>query len=166
MFLFLSLCTVTVHAGIARHTFQGLEEGVPPDTEVVSNVALRVAYERLTCFSLKLEAGNGTTNEVLVAVGNDADGDGDLSPEEADFAWGLDCGVRYLADYRTGNVFLSSSGFAGLAGFAVAGDTLIVRKNDFSPAWNRMKIIKRGAGVIGERVTVTRDTVSSCIFLR
>ena len=145
---------------------KGIAYVIPPDTEVMSNVVLRVDYDRLKCFSLKLESNNGATHEVLVAVGNDGNGDGDLSFEETDFVWGMDCGERYLADSRTGKIFYASSGFDGMTGFSAEGDTLNIPKNGFVPAGNCIKIIKRGAGVIGERLTETQDTFSFCVFVR
>ena len=54
---------------------------------------------RLDEFALRIMASNCASNEVLVAVGHDADYDGDLSFDETAFVFGIDCGGRYLADY-------------------------------------------------------------------
>ena len=108
----------------------------------MTNVALRVNVERLDVFSLKLEIdGTGAASEVLVAVGHDADEDGDLSFEETAFVFGCDCGERYLVNHQTGRVF------TGL------GDTVAVSHRHFDPAWNLAKIVKRGEGAVGETIT-------------
>ena len=63
-------------AGEAR-VFPQLSEGTLPDTEVATNVALNVQYDGSMRFSISIDAANCTSNEVLVAVGCDADSDGD-----------------------------------------------------------------------------------------
>ena len=119
-----------------------LPDGALPDTEVVTNIPLRVNAERLDVFSLKLEIdGAGTESEVLVAVGHDADEDGDLSFEETAFVFGCDCGERYLVNHRSGRVFTGM------------GDTVAINHRYFDPAWNLAKIVKRGEGAVGETVT-------------
>ena len=120
-----------------------LPPGTMPDTEVSTNVALHVNSERLESFSLSIQVEGGATSEVLVAVGHDADGDGDLSFGETAFVFGRDCGSGYFVNYLTASAF------------ADVGDTITIARRDFDPAWNLAKVVKRGAGVIGESVTET-----------
>ena len=128
--------------GAKERVWPQLPGGTLPDTEVVTNIPLRVNAERLNVFSLKLEIdGAGSESEVLVAVGYDADEDGDLSFEETAFVFGCDCGERYLVNHQTGRVF------TGL------GDTVAVSHRHFAPAWNLAKVVKRGEGAVGETVT-------------
>ena len=119
-----------------------LPDGALPDTEVTTNILLRVNAERLDVFSLKVEIdGAGTESEVLVAIGHDADEDGDLSFEETAFVFGCDCGERYLVNYQTGHVFTGM------------GDTVAINHRYFNPSWNLAKIVKRGEGAVGETIT-------------
>ena len=153
------LVTTTVLAahtmcGAAMITLPRLPDGTLPDTEVATNVALRVNAERLDVYSLKVEATNGGEGEVLVAVGCDADGDGDLSFGEAAFVFGVDCGERYLVNYGTGEVFTGM------------GDTLAINHRYFDPAWNLAKVVKRGTGEIGETVTETVENKRFSIHIR
>ena len=69
-----------------------LPEGTLPDTEVATNIPLRVNAERLDVFSLRIQVSDATASEVLVAVGHDADENGDLSEDAAAFGFGDDCG--------------------------------------------------------------------------
>ena len=131
-----------------------LPDGTPPDTEVTTNIPLRVNAKRLDVFSLKLEAANSNATEVAVAVGHDADEDGNLSFEETAFVFGIDCGERYLVNHLTGHVS------------AVAGDTISINHRYFSPAWNLAKIVKRGSGVVGETVTEIIDNKRFVISIR
>lgn len=120
-----------------------LPVGTMPDTEVSTNIALHVNAERIESYSLSIQVEGGATSEVLVAVGNDADEDGDLSFDETAFVFGSDCGSEYLVNYLTASAF------------ADVGDTITIARRDFGSAWNLAKVVKRGAGAIGESVTET-----------
>ena len=131
----------------AEYEVPQLPSAVLPDTEVSTNVSL-LAYCPGTdqVFSLRLQAGNCSSNEVLVAVGHDADGDGDLAFDETDFVLGCDCGERYFVDYAAQRVLGN------------VGDSILIRRRDYNPAWNLAKIVKRGEGDVGEVVTVSVNT--------
>ena len=90
----------------AEYEVPQLPSAALPDTEVSTNVSL-LAYcpEKHQTFSLKIQAGNCSSNEVLVAVGHDADSDGDLAFDETDFVFGCDCGERYFVDYAAQAAF-------------------------------------------------------------
>ena len=131
----------TASCGAAQRVWPQLPDGALPDTEVVTNIPLRVNAERLDVFSLKVEIdGAGAASEVLVAVGHDADEDGDLSFEETAFVFGCDCGERYLVNHRTGRVFTGM------------GDTVAINHRYFDPTWNLAKVVKRGEGAVGETI--------------
>ena len=127
----------------AEYPLPQLPDGIMPNTEVTTNLPLRVKAERVREFGLTLNAGNCVSNEVLVAVGCDADGDGDLSFDETAFVFGYDCGERYLVDYVSGTVD------------DTVGETVVVGWRSFDPAWNMAKVVKRGMGTVGEAVVET-----------
>ena len=77
-----------------------------------------------------------------------------MSFNEADFAFGSDCGERYLADYRTQTIVSTSS------------SSVTINKKDFNPNWNLAKIIKRGLGEVGEEITETVENVQLTITIR
>ena len=131
-----------------------LPDGSLPDSEVSTNVTLHVNMSRLDEFALRIEAANCVSNEVLVAIGHDADEDGDLSFDETAFVFGIDCGSRYLADYAAGRVLDD------------VDETLRISHRDFDPSWNLAKVVKRGTGSIGEVVTETVENKSFVIRLR
>ena len=155
VFLAALVCRLVLMACEAKtHEWPQLPEGTLPDTEVATNVALRVNASRLEMFSLRLEVASNVSNEVVVAVGHDSDEDGDLSFGEAVFAFGCDCGVRYFVDYRGGRTF------------DVVDDTLSIGWRDFDPEWNLAKIVKRGEGSIGEGVVATIENKKFSISVR
>ena len=96
---------------------------------------------RLDEFALRIEAANCVSNEVMVAIGHDADEDGDLSFDETAFVFGIDCGSRYLADYAAGRVLDD------------VDETLRISHRDFDPSWNLAKVVKRGEGEVDAVVT-------------
>ena len=150
----LALLAAAVACAATSFTLPQLPEGTLPDTEVSTNVSLRVNLQKLKRFSLSIETTSCISNEVLVAIGCDSDEDGDLSFEEADLAFGSDCGEGYFADYRTQTVTSHS------------GSSVIIDKKDFNPNWNLAKIIKRGLGEVGEEITETIENVKFSISIR
>lgn len=137
------VCRLVLTACAAKTiTMPQLPDGTLPDTEMTTNILLRVNVERLDVFSLKLQIeGTGAASEVLVAIGHDADEDGDLSFEETAFVFGNDCGERYLVNHQTGRVFTGM------------GDTVAINHRFFNQAWNLAKVVKRGVGAVGETIT-------------
>ena len=154
--LLIVLClglALAVHAS-ARVVVPSLPEAVTPDAEVSTNIALNVNAARLQTLTLSVEFESCVTNEVLVAIGADADLDGDLSVDEADIVFGCDCGAWYRADFRTGEIETATT------------NALVIGKRQFDPAWNRLKVVRRGFGEIGESVEKDEERVRFDIRIR
>ena len=138
----------------ARVLVPSLPEAVRPDAEVSTNIELDVNAARLQTLTLSVEFESCVTNEVLVAIGADADLDGDLSVDEADIVFGCDCGAWYRADLRTGDVETAAT------------NALVIGRREFDPAWNLAKVVRRGFGEIGEMVSVDEERVRFDIRIR
>ena len=138
----------------ARVVVPSLPEAVRPDAEVSTNIALNVDAARLQTLTISVSFDTCETNEVLVAIGADADGDGDLSVDEAAIVFGCDCGTGYRADLCTGAVE------------TVTTNALVIGKREFDPAWNRLKVVRRGLGEIGETVEKDEERVRFDIRIR
>ena len=87
-----TLLAFSAFAG-ARVVVPQLPEVVTPDAEVCTNLALNVDAARLQTLTLSVAFDSCETHEVLVAIGADTDGNGDLSLDEAALAYGFDCGA-------------------------------------------------------------------------
>ena len=120
-------------AGLAAEAF-ALAPSLDPDTEAATNVPVVVNMERLKTWTASISIESCQTNEVLIALGCDADADGDLSLDEADLLFGCDCGSWYRADLCTGETFAAST------------NALTIGRSAFSPSWNMAKFIRRGGG--------------------
>ena len=144
---------LAVHAS-ARLAVPSLPEAVRPDAEVCTNLVLNVDVTRLRTLTIAVAFDSCVTNEVLVAIGADADLDGDLSVDEADIVFGCDCGAWYRADLRTGEIETATT------------NALVIGKRQFDPAWNRLKVVRRGVGEIGESVEKDEERVRFDIRIR
>ena len=147
-------CLVFPALAAARVAVPSLPEPDAPDAEVSTNFPLTVYAERLERLTIAVSLDSCVTNEVLVALGADADNDGDLSMDESDIVFGCDCGAWYRADLRTGGVEDCST------------NALVIGKREFDPAWNLAKLVRRGFGEIDGSVSVDEERVRFNIRIR
>ena len=151
--ILLAFLSASALAG-ARVIVPSLPETDAPDAEAVTNFPLIVNAERLERLTIAVSLDSCVTNEVLVALGADADNDGDLSMDEAGIVFGCDCGAWYRADLRTGDVEDCST------------NAIVIGKREFDPAWNLAKIVRRGFGEIDGSVSVDEERVRFNIRIR
>ena len=151
--ILVTLLAFSAFAG-ARVVVPSLPEAVTPDAEVSTNIELNVNAARLQTLTLSVEFESCVTNEVLVAIGADGDNDGDLSVDEAAIVFGCDCGAWYRADIRTGAVETATT------------NAFVIGKSEFNPAWNLVKVVRRGFGEIGESVEKDEERVRFDIRIR
>ena len=118
------------------------------DTEVSTNFVFAVGEggSRRLVFSLELEAG--TTNNVEVAIGCDADCDGRLSLDETALAVGYDYGTWFVRSAAKDCVTISNAAVSG-----TFRRTYEVRSRHIDPAWNLVKVTRRGLGASNENVS-------------
>ena len=147
------VCAASVLAA-ARIEVPALPASECADAEVSTNFALNINTARLERLTFAVTFASCVTNEVLIALGADADLDGDLSVDEADVVFGCDCGAWYRADLRTGEIETATT------------NALVIGKRQFDPAWNRLKVVRRGFGEIGESVGKDEERVRFDIRIR
>ena len=133
--------------------------GELPNSEVVTNIALNVDYDRLENLTLSLELNASASNSLSIAVGTAA-GDA-LTLDETDFEWGYDCGKWFRADTATGNVDEWPEPGNGRVSHALSID-----RRDFKPQWNRLQIVKRGVGDIEVGLSYSREYTKFTIRIR
>ena len=79
-----------------------LPEPVFADTEVSTNIPFNTVRSDAREFGVEMSFTGTASNCVQVAFGRDADGDGDLSPEETGFALGWRGGSYFIEDVAHG----------------------------------------------------------------
>ena len=127
-------------------------EPLPPsefaDTEVSTNMVFTVDRSAMTRieFTVALEAT--PTNNVEVAIGTDANGDGNLSVQESAYVFGYDCG-KWFERNRKG---AGSIGTECRTLSARTEMTFVLKRRQLDTAWNLVKVTRRGCGAACELV--------------
>lgn len=123
------------------------------DTEVSTNISYSVMLTNITRMAFVVALDATSTNNVEVAIGTDADGDGNLSVEEATYVFGYDCGRWFMRDASRDSEIVEN-----VAGSQVVGGriekTFVLKKRKLNAEWNLVKVTRRGFGSVGELVTV------------
>ena len=148
MRLFAALLLVPVVAlGV---TVESLPQAAYADTEVSTNVPFAVSLDSLSRLEFTLTLDSSLTNSVEVSIGNDADGDGDLSLDETDYTVGCRCGVWFRRDA----VVDEEVELGGGQGDPRLEKTFVLKKWKLVLDWNLVKVTRRGVAEIGEVVLV------------
>ena len=131
-------------------------EPMPPcayaDTEVSTNIAFVVDRAMMTRIEFAVALDATPTNNVEVAIGTDANADGNLAPEEAAYVFGYDCGKWFT---RVGELFdCSDCSIVRLNGEGRVERSFVLKMRKLDTAWNLVKVTRRGCGEACELVTV------------
>lgn len=148
VFVIVSQLVLPVFAAHGANVAQ-LPDSEFADTEVVTNLVLSQPCDDISGLQFTIDLQASPSNNVEVAVGHDADGDGHLSLDESDLAVGYDCGrwfVRSSADDSATATDAADSG--------VFRRTYRIRARRVNPLWNLVKLTRRGIGASAESVSV------------
>ena len=151
------------------------------DTEVVTNVAISAAAQGSREYAFELSFSGTASNNVEIAFGADADGDGALSSDEIGFSAGWDCGEWFMMNAATdervsaeaadgvhslvGMIRLHTNGRVREISFGDGSTTLFpviqsaARSWTFPVAWNMVHLVGRGENVrAGEQFHVSASS--------
>ena len=122
-------------------TIPGLPQSAFADTEVSTNIVFVVERPVMTRIEFTVALDATPTNNVEVAIGTDANSDGNLAVEEAAYVFGYDCGAW----------FARSAGLEGLGSLEGLGGgrvekTFVLKRRQLDTAWNLVKVTRRGCG--------------------
>lgn len=134
-------------------TVSALPQSEYADTEVSTNIAFAVERPAMTRIEFTVALDATPTNNVEVAIGTDANSDGNLAVEEAAYVFGYDCGAW----------FARSAGLEGLGSLECLGSleglgggrvekTFVLKRRQLDTAWNLVKVTRRGWGSTCELV--------------
>ena len=119
-----------------------------PDTEIATNFPFAVAApSHRLAFSLEFQST--VSNSLEVAIGRDANEDGELSLDEASLAVGYDCGEWFVRSAANDSVLCETLLHEGWVRRVYE-----VRSRNIDPAWNLARVTRRGRGASNENVTV------------
>ena len=128
-------------------TIPGLPQSAFADTEVSTNIVFVVERPAMTRIEFTVALDATPTNNVEVAIGTEANSDGNLAVEEAAYVFGYDCGAW----------FARSAGLEGLGSLEGLGGgrvekTFVLKRCQLDTAWNLVKVTRRGCGAVCELV--------------
>ena len=120
-------------------TVEPLPQSEFADTEVSTNIAFAVERPAMTRIEFTVALDATPTNNVEVAIGTDANSDGNLAVEETAYVFGYDCGAW----------FARSAGLEGLGSLEGLGGgrvekTFVLKRRQLDTAWNLVKVTRRG----------------------
>ncbi|MGN0844558.1 MAG: hypothetical protein ACI4QT_04975 [Kiritimatiellia bacterium] len=153
-----------------------------PDSEVSTNIAFNASRNDVKTFDVRIELASSVSNCVQVAFGRDADGDGELAPEETGLVLGWRSGRYFVEDVAGENRYfetesVADSGLRFLHLNAAMDSAFVPRRASFknglgacfaeiadacppwlfSAEWNLLKITRRGADSAGELCRIRND---------
>ncbi len=155
----------------AKVEVSSLPEAARPLAEVETNVAFSAGVPSDNLWSLSIAASPLVGSSIEVLLGCDSDGDGVLALEESELSVGRDCGDWFWRDVRGGAwdcVEAAESGGGSLftlrlgAGKTAKSFSDSVFSGDvpatfFSPEWNMMRVVSRGASLLDVESKVYAD---------
>ena len=132
-------------------TVEPLPQSAFADTEVSTNVAFAVERPAMTRIEFTVALDATPTNNVEVAIGTDANNDGNLAVEEAAYVFGYDCGA-WFCRARDENKIESSTVNLNLQPQPRLSHIFILKRRQLDTAWNLVKVTRRGCGATCELV--------------
>ena len=131
------------------------------DTEVSTNIPFEVSFDAMSRmnFSVSLEAS--PSNSVEVSIGEDENGDGNLSLDETDQTFGYNCGHWFQRDAMT-----SHEDVVPAAGSGRIDRTFVLKKRTLDESWDLVKVTRRGVAEIGEVALVEGKKPGAALMLR
>ena len=142
-------------------TMESLPVSEYADTEVSTNIPFEVRFDAMSRLELTLSLDASPTNCVEAAIGTDTDNDGNLSPEETDYSVGYRCGKWFqrdaIADAETETTETHTGRIERM---------FTLRKRKLNPAWNLLKVTRRGVAEIGEVALVEGKKPGAALIVR
>ena len=121
------------------------------DTEVSTNFPVTVDFSEMSRIEFTLAFAASPSNAVEVAIGTDADGDGDLSVEEAAYTFGCDCGTWFCRNAVDDRLqVLGTVLETALASADRVSRRFVLKKTRLDTDWNLAKVTRRGSAAILE----------------
>ena len=125
------------------------------DTECSTNFPIVVDFREMSRFVFDLSLDASPSNTVEVAIGTDANGDGNLSVEESAYAFGYDCGTWFCRDTAMNRLdALATVPVAALSPTNRIERSFAINRHKVRSAWDLTKVTRRGSAPIGESASV------------
>ena len=149
-------------------TVETLPQSEYADTEVSTNIPFEVSFDAMSRMNFSISLDASPTNSVEVSIVEDANGDGNLSPEEAAYTFGFDCGrwFRRSAADDSDTVETDNQGQTLIVTSGRAERNFRLRKSRLDEAWNLVKVTRRGKAEVCELATVEGAKPGAALIVR
>ena len=151
--------------GVAVETMPSPEYA---DTEVSTNVPFAVSFDAMSRMNFLVSLDASPSNCVEVSIGEDANADGNLSPEEAAYTFGFDCG-RWFKRCAAEDSETDETDSRGQTVFVTSGHAernFLLKKRKLDESWNLVKVTRRGVGEVCELATVEGAKPGAALIVR
>ena len=163
---------VAILAILPAAAFGVTVERLPPseyaDTEVSTNIPFEVSFDAMSRMNFTVSLEAFPSNCVEVSIGEDANADGNLSPEEAAHTFGFDCG-RWFKRCAADDSETVETDNLGQTVFVTSGRaerSFLLKKRKLDEAWNLIKVTRRGKAEVCELATVEGAKPGAALIVR
>ena len=149
-------------------TVESLPQSEYADTEVSTNIPFVVSFDAMSRMNFSLSLDASPTNCVEVSIGEDANADGNLSPEESVYTFGFNCG-RWFKRSAADDSEVVEDDNLGQTVFVTSGHAernFILKKRRLDESWNLVKVTRRGKGEVCELAKVEGAKPGAALIVR
>ena len=141
------------------------------DTEASTNTFFAPLQEDTRQHVVRFSGDFSPSNDLEFAIGGDANGDGDLSPEETEARFGVDCGekkvkVEGVGVQRRSGILSASEQESNLLCTPTPTTYTLKLTKAVSRRWNLVKVTRRGFFSSEPSVTLKPRKPGMMIFVR
>ena len=141
------------------------------DTEASTNTFFAPLQEDTRQYVVRFSGDFSPSNDLEFAIGGDANGDGDLSPEETEARFGVDCGekkvkVEGVGVQRRSGILSASEQESNLLCTPTPTTYTLKLTKAVSRRWNLVKVTRRGFFSSEPSVTLKPRKPGMMIFVR
>ena len=137
-------------------TVETLPQSDYADTEVSTNIPFEVSFDAMSRMNFSISLDASPSNSVEVSIGEDANADGNLSPEESAYTFGFNCG-RWFKRSAADDSEVVEDDNLGQTVFVTSGHVernFLLKKRKLDESWNLVKVTRRGNGETSELAKV------------
>lgn len=159
------------------------------DSEVSTNISFNAKRKDTKNLEVRLAFGDSIENSVQIAFGRDANGNGNLEPEETAFMFGRRRGEHFVEDVAGGKRYVaqcdSLNPETNFLDMEVSTDRSLKPRNikftcergecfadigalpiSFDSNWNLVKVTRRGRGMANELCSINNQHRAMMLFFR
>ena len=149
-------------------TVETLTQSEYADTEVSTNIPFDVSFDAMSRMNFSISLDASPSNCVEVSIGKDANADGNLSPEEAAYTFGFDCGRWFRHCAADDSETVETDNF-GQTVFVTSGHVernFLLKKRRLDESWNLVKVTRRGKAEVCELATVEGKKPGAALIVK